>query len=78
MFDGKRYHVASATESQEVTTVKFTNKSTPAGKDFDLAPAPDTGISAGQTIYFIGLIVLLCGVGIIYANAKPAKAQAQN
>lgn len=78
MYDGARYKVAGAGESQEVTTVKFTNKSTPAGKDFDLAPAPDTGISAGQTIYFIGLIVLLCGVGIIYANAKPAKAQAQN
>ena len=78
MYDGARYRVASADESQEVTTVHFTNKSTPAGKDFDLAPAPDTGISAGQTIYFIGLIVLLCGVGIIYANAKPAKAQAQN
>ncbi len=76
MFDGKRYHVASATESQEVTTVQFTNKMDSDGKQFDLAPAPDTGISAGQTIYFVGLIVLLCGVGIIYANAKP-KAQAQ-
>ena len=78
MYDGARYKVASASVSQEVTTVGFTNKSTPAGKDFDLAPAPDTGINAGQTIYFIGLIVLLCGVGIIYANAKPAKVQAQN
>ena len=78
MYDGARYKVASAGESQEVTTVGFTTKSTPAGKDFDLAPAPDTGINAGQTIYFIGLIVLLCGVGIIYANAKPAKVQAQN
>ena len=28
-------------------------------------------MSAAQTIYFIGLIVLLCGVGIVYANAKP-------
>ena len=45
------------------------------GKQFDLAPAPDTGISAGQTIYFVGLIVLLCGVGIIYANAKPTQVQ---
>lgn len=32
---------------------------------------PDTGMTTAQTIYFIGLIVLLCGVGIIYANAKP-------
>lgn len=35
---------------------------------------PDTGASTSQTIYFIGLIVLLCGVGIIYANSKAAKA----
>lgn len=33
--------------------------------------SPDTGMTTAQTIYFIGLIVLLCGVGIIYANAKP-------
>ena len=34
---------------------------------------PDTGISAAQTVYFIGLIVLLSGVGIIYANVKPTE-----
>ena len=34
---------------------------------------PDTGASTSQTIYFIGLIVLLCGVGIIYANSKAVK-----
>lgn len=32
---------------------------------------PDTGMTTAQTIYFIGLIILLSGVGIIYANAKP-------
>ena len=35
--------------------------------------SPDTGMTTAQTIYFIGLIVLLCGVGIIYANAKPVE-----
>lgn len=35
----------------------------------------DTGMNATQTIYFIGLIVLLCGVGIVYANAKPIQAK---
>lgn len=39
----------------------------------DVVGSPDTGISTSQTIYFIGLIVLLCGVGIIYANSKPLK-----
>lgn len=75
MYEGLKYKLASNDNSQEVTTVKFVNKTTSSGKSYDLAPAPDTGISAGQTIYFVGLIVLLCGVGIIYANAKPAKAQ---
>lgn len=32
---------------------------------------PDTGMTTAQTIYFIGLIILLSGVGIIYATAKP-------
>ena len=35
--------------------------------------SPDTGASTSQTIYFIGLVVLLCGVGIIYANSKAIK-----
>ena len=43
------------------------------GTSLDLVGSPDTGMSTSQTIYFIGLIVLLCGVGIIYASAKPAK-----
>ena len=41
----------------------------------DFAPIPDTGMSTSQTIYFIGLIVLLCGVGIVYANAKPVETE---
>lgn len=38
---------------------------------------PSTGLSVGQTVYFVGLIVLLCGVGIIYANAKPIEKEQQ-
>ena len=41
----------------------------------DFAATPPTGMSKAQTIYFIGLIVLLCGVGIVYANAKPAQSE---
>ena len=40
-----------------------------------VANTPPTGMSKAQTIYFIGLIVLLCGVGIVYANAKPAQSE---
>lgn len=36
---------------------------------------PDTGMTTAHTIYFIGLVVLLCGVGIVYANVKPKEAE---
>lgn len=41
------------------------------GTEVEFVGSPDTGMNTVQTIYFIGLIVLLCGVGIVYANAKP-------
>jgi hypothetical protein len=42
-----------------------------AGAEF--AVVGNTGMNVAQTIYFVGLIVLLCGVGIVYANAKPVQ-----
>ena len=39
----------------------------------EIVGSPDTAMSSVQTIYFIGLVVLLCGIGIIYANAKPVE-----
>ncbi len=45
------------------------------GISIEIVGAPDTGMNSAQTIYFIGLIVLLCGVGIIYANAKPVEVK---
>lgn len=44
-------------------------------KGVEFAVVGDTGMNVAQTIYFIGLIVLLCGVGIVYANAKPVEAK---
>ena len=43
--------------------------------DIDFVGTPDTGMSKAQTVFFIGLIVLLCGVGIVYANAKPIEVE---
>lgn len=40
-----------------------------------VADVPDTGMGLAQTIYFIGLIILLSGVGIVYANAKPSESK---
>ena len=34
---------------------------------------PDTASSISNSIYFVGVLILLCGAGIIYANVKPKK-----
>ena len=42
---------------------------------FEYTPeVPDTSITTAQSIYFVGLLILLTGVGIIYSNVKPNKA----
>ncbi len=60
---------------QKVVTVTGTTVDFSAGDTFQIIPTPATGMNAVQTIYFIGLIVLLCGVGIVYANAKPVESK---
>ena len=60
-------------DSQAVTKVTTTQLRTENEKPINFLVSPDTGMTTAQTIYFIGLIVLLCGVGIIYANAKPVE-----
>ena len=71
------YYYTTTDNKQEVTTVKYITYAKNTNEKFTISPAPDTGMSASQTIYFIGLVVLLCGVGIIYANAKPSAQQQQ-
>ena len=61
-------------EYQKVANVKLINKqiNKPLNIQLDYTPdVPDTGMGIAQTIYFMGLILLLSGVGIVYANAKP-------
>lgn len=42
---------------------------------FDYVPeVPNTGMNTSQIIYFIGLVILVCGVGIVYANIKPKES----
>lgn len=63
-------------EYQKVANVGLFNRSIdePLSIQFDYTPrVPDTGMSVVQKIYFVGLIILLSGVGIIYVNAKPEK-----
>ena len=68
---GVHYYATENVERQRLAYV--TPVVVPAGAEF--AIVGDTGMNVAQTIYFIGLVVLLCGVGIVYANAKPVEAK---
>lgn len=69
------YYVSD--ERQKVVTVTGATKDVSSGTEVEFIGTPNTGMNAAQTIYFIGLIILLCGVGIVYANARPVKSKQQ-
>ena len=69
-----KYYVGTG-DLQKVVTVKAGQKVISDGTTVEFYGGDDTGMSTAQTIYFIGLIVLLCGVGIVYANAKPVQVK---
>ena len=69
------YYNAATQNLQKVVSVKAGTKTISSGTEVEFVGTDDTGMSATQTIYFIGLIVLLCGVGIVYANAKPVQVK---
>lgn len=77
-FRGYRGYYYKAPGAQTISTV-YTDE-IPAGPgltiDLTYTPdVPDTGMSTAQSIYFIGLVILICGMGIIYANARPRKSE---
>lgn len=69
---GGEYFLSSG-NAQSMVSVTSENFRIYNSSYINFMAAPDTGMTTAQTIYFIGLIVLLCGVGIIYANAKPVE-----
>ena len=66
-------HKYTLTGKQSIIKVERGNGPAAGSNVLSVVPSPDTGTSTSQTIYFIGLIVLLCGVGIIYANSEAVK-----
>lgn len=68
---GTAYKYVSNDSPQKMALLGPANKKT----GVEIVFAPDTGMNTTQTIYFIGLIVLLCGIGIVYANAKPVQVK---
>ena len=74
-YEGNYY---KATGAQTIATVQTVTNNVQTGAEIPLnytPDVPDTGLSTAQTVYFIGLIVLLSGIGIIYANVKPSESK---
>lgn len=65
----------SGSALQKVITVTGKKIEIEKGTSIEVVGAPDTAKNAIQILYFIGLIILLSGVGIIYANAKPVQVK---
>lgn len=72
---GTYYYVEDNADLQRMASVGPGDVA--GGIEVEFIGTPDTGMNTAQTIYFIGLIILLCGVGIVYANAKPVKSRQQ-
>ena len=76
-YEGYYYRNTEA-GAQTVSTVVTTTVPNSFGLSIPInytPDVPDTNMSIAQSVYFIGLVVLLCGLGIIYANAKPRQKQ---
>lgn len=79
-FSGKTAYYYTYQDMQKIAfsgdTMQHISKGTSISINLDV-PTEDTGITAAQSVYFIGLIILLAGVGIIYANIKPREVKEQ-
>lgn len=72
------YYFDEGNKYQTVAAVQTVTNNVQTGAEIPLnytPEVPDTGLSTAQTVYFIGLIVLLSGIGIIYANVKPSESK---
>lgn len=72
------YYVDATGQAQKITSVSTEDTVVSDGDEISIVYSPrvpDTGMSTAQTVYFIGLIILLSGVGIIYANVKPEESK---
>lgn len=76
-FNLKNGAVYSASDSnlQRVAALTDGLASFPISRTIQFTGAPSTGINMGPVIYFIGSVILLCGIGIIFVNTNPAKKE---
>ena len=72
-FDSYAADIYVAEGSQTVTSVSKINNnlSVPLDLELNYAPTvPNTALNNSATLYIIGLILLLSGLGIFYTSAK--------
>lgn len=72
-YGGYYYKSTADNGGPVITSVNVTNKRLEDSGEIALnytPVVPDTGMSIAQVVYFIGLIILFSGVGIIYTNVK--------
>ena len=73
-YTGYYYTPSAGNDSlQQLTTVDVVNKSSSGEAQFSVQIVPDTATNLSKTIYIIGLIVLISGLGILYVNVKKQK-----
>lgn len=74
-YEGNYYTAKNADGSaaQTITNVKTVDNNVSKGLEIKLnytPDVPDTGMTTAQTLYFVGFIVLISGIGIVYASVK--------
>jgi len=63
--------LSTGADAQTVTTITTTTDSSNASLSFKVVGTPDTAATNSKALIIIGLVVLVSGMGIIYANVKP-------
>ncbi len=76
-FDVISGYYYKATGHQTVTLLGTIPEEVSKGLDFTIVKVPDTATDISGTIYVVGLIVLLSGLGILYINVRKQKTQTQ-
>lgn len=72
-YDGHFY--TSGDVNQPVVLVTKGNKSASASLNLKGSHVEDTASSIANSIYFVGFLILITGIGIIYANVKTKKEE---
>lgn len=72
-----KYVVTDGSDYQPLVLLTATTKTVNGAINFKGSHVDDTASVISKSIYFVGFLILIAGVGMIYINVKPKKAQEQ-